>query len=353
MLTDHNIYYFSSLLFGSFIITYCIKLSISKIYFLTEGLKDNSRKIHSERVVRIGSLSFILLSLAIFKIEDTQLINILFLSFLFFLIGFIEDITNSFSYLNRLIFILFFIIFFVAYNNFILDSFDNIVLDKIFLESNVFLYLFSIIGLLIIINGFNFIDGLNGLLFGNAILILLVYFFSSYTHSYEISLICFSTICVIIPIAIFNLKFGTILAGDSGAYFLGTLIGTMSILLANNNILTAFEIAFFISYPATELIFTGFRRIFNGRNPFKPDGLHLHQLLYRTYVNYVSDKKIDLLNKFLNNISSFTILIALSCLFITHYFLKDLVGLELFLFLNISIYFFSYYLLYRNLKNYL
>ena len=353
MQIDNNIYYLSTLFFVSFIITYLIKIYISKNYLLTESLKNESRKIHSDRIVRIGSISFILLSLIIFKIENTQLINILLLSFFCFLIGLVEDVTFSFSYLTRLFLILLFIIIFVIKNNFIIDSFDNNILDLIFLENDILLYLFSIIGLLIIINGFNFIDGLNGLLFGYTILILTVYFFSSYKYNHEISLICISTICVIVPIAIFNLKYGTILAGDSGAYFLGALIGTMSIIIANSNILTAFEIAFFISYPAIELIFTGFRRIVNRKNPFKPDGQHLHQLLYRSYINLLSSKNIDMSKKYINNISSFTILILISCLFIIHYFLKDLFGLELFLFLSISIYFLSYFLLSRNLKNYL
>lgn len=334
------------LLFGTFTIIYLIKNVVGTFSFFYEDTNDNLRKIHSMPVIRIGSISFILFLLLIFKIEDQLLENIIIFSYLCLCIGLIEDITLSISYFFRFIFLFLIILYFVVSNDFTIDSFDNKIFDQFIISTNFLLIVFSIISFLILINGFNFIDGMNGLLLGYAIIILFLFLFKSYAYSDDIRLFLTSLILIIIPLAFFNLRHGNIMAGDGGAYFLGFIIGSISILLEKNQILEAFEIACYLFYPATELVFTFFRRIFNNKNPFKPDAMHLHHLLYGIIKKNRMKYNINISTNNINNFSSGLILLAILLLFLIYEGLKILIYSELILILYISIYCFIYFLLF-------
>ena len=99
--------------------------------------------------------------------------------------------------------------------------------------------------------------------------------------------------------------------GDSGAYFLGVIISISGIELANKSEnISAWAIFFIIIYPATEIIFTTLRRVFQKRSPFYPDNLHYHSLLLKSF------KKLNfqVTNKTSNSISGLVCTLLGICL---------------------------------------
>jgi UDP-N-acetylmuramyl pentapeptide phosphotransferase/UDP-N-acetylglucosamine-1-phosphate transferase len=83
-----------------------------------------------------------------------------------------------------------------------------------------------------------------------------------------------------------NYPAGMIFLGDGGAYFLGFMLGELSILLVMRNpqVSTWYAVLLLI-YPVFETLFSIYRRIFlRGRSPGMPDGIHLHSLIFRRLV---------------------------------------------------------------------
>ena len=139
---------------------------------------------------------------------------------LIYLIGFFSDrkilVSPKIRFLIQCILVLLFVtIFDLKINSTRIEIFDNILNNKIF---SIF---FSAFCLLIVINGSNFIDGLNGLLISFTIIILFVLnklnlIDNSIISKESINLIMF-ILLLILSLNIFNI----LMLGDSGAYLLG------------------------------------------------------------------------------------------------------------------------------------
>lgn len=147
---------------------------------------------------------------------------------------------------------------------------------------------------LVIVNSFNFIDGIDGLAITEAIkVILLVEFFSNkYTPFFNLGMI---TVLCLLPLYYFNYKRDyKVFLGDAGSLFLGTLIAIYlfyslgpdyelkSILTANKPFLTMSLIV----YPLIDLLRVFIIRIINKKSPFRPDQNHIHHLLIKKGYNH-------------------------------------------------------------------
>ena len=79
-----------------------------------------------------------------------------------------------------------------------------------------------------------------------------------------------------------NFPKANIFLGDSGAYLLGSQIAALSIVIYNTSEnVSPFFIAIILSYLFLEIFFSVFRKLFEKKNPFLPDGLHLHMLIFQ------------------------------------------------------------------------
>ena len=175
-----------------------------------------------------------------------------------------------------------------------------------FLISNILLsYIFSTFCLLILINGSNFIDGLNGLLVGYYSLISLIFYqlgFSNFLDIENNSLLFFLIILTIL--FLLNL-FKKSFMGDSGAYILGFFYGYLLIqIYSDNQIFSPFFVILLLWYPCFENLFSILRKFQLKKSPIKPDSNHLHQLLF-----FYLKKKYKLKSIFANNYSSLIILL--------------------------------------------
>ena len=175
-----------------------------------------------------------------------------------------------------------------------------------FLISNTLLsYIFSTFCLLILINGSNFIDGLNGLLVGYYLIISLIFYqlgFINFLYVENNSLLFFSIVLsILFLLNIFKKSF----MGDTGAYILGFFYGYLLIkIYVENQIFSPFFVILLLWYPCFENLFSILRKFQLKKSPIKADSNHLHQLLF-----FFLKRKYKLKSIFANNYSSAIILL--------------------------------------------
>lgn len=147
----------------------------------------------------------------------------------------------------------------------------------------------SYLTIIVIINSFNLIDGIDGLAASLGILTTFVfgiYFFAVDYQAY--SLLAFSMAGSLIAFLIFNHNPAKIFMGDSGSLILGLVNAILVIKFIN------VAHSPFVAIPLTSSVAIGFSilivplldtlrvfsiRIMNGKSPFTPDRNHLHHLL--------------------------------------------------------------------------
>ena len=274
-----------------FIILFLVNLLLTLFFckinpFNKSYLNDNPQNIHRGYISRNGGLAAII-SLLLFSyfspyiffnifIQNLILIGIVFISVIF-----IEDNFFEINPYFRLVIIFFTSLFFVNYlNNSHFFSFPT--LD--FLPYNIgskklFLIIFYSFALTSLANGFNLIDGANGLLTASMGVILLnLLFVSLKLEDGFISTSSLSLIVVLISFFILNYPLGKIFFGDLGAYFFGLLIGLLVMMFyERHQSLSSFGALLLFIYPVTEMIFSFFRKLLiKKKSPFYPDSNHFH-----------------------------------------------------------------------------
>ena len=236
MITQNLLINFSIIIFSSSLISIFLFYFKDRINFGSEQPSKVNRKIHTSRVTRLGSLSFLPLFLIVVEIDNILLRNVIYFSYSIFLIGFIEDAFLTISQYIRFLFMLILVSIFLLQNNFYIYDFQNQILNYFFVGNILISFCFSLLGFMLIINGFNFIDGINGLLLGMCMIILGVYAYHSYNISDNIFLITICMLACCLTLYYLNISTGKILVGDGGAYFIGFLIGAIIILKKGINI---------------------------------------------------------------------------------------------------------------------
>jgi len=248
----------------------------------------NDQSVHREKALLFGGIfliSSLFLNIIILILTNKFQSNFFnfFLILSFFLVALIDDIKNLNPNLKMILSI---IICFIGIS---LDSelkINNLFFfysDNIYFKNNFFFnYVLTILCILLFLNAFNFIDGINGLastvglsfflylIIKNPLIFNLYYFFI-------ISLLFFLFI---------NTKYKVFL-GDSGNYL--TSICIAIILLKENSdqpsLYYAEEIFLLLLIPGLDMLRLFIVRIFNKSNPFKGDHNHLHHRLFNKFGN--------------------------------------------------------------------
>ena len=226
---------------------------------------------------------FIILLIVIYL--DASLI-FKFLILTIFFIGFFSDL-NLFKSINLRFYLQFILVVLTLYfsdlyiQSIRIEFIDNLLNNYFF---KVFLTTFCV---LILINGSNFLDGVNTLVIGYYALVL--YFVStidspniSFISDDFINLLIFSLL-ILLVLNCFN----QLLLGDNGSYLVSVFVGIYLIDLTNNNVLISpYFVMNLLWYPAYETLFSIIRKVLTKKSALSPDNLHLHQLVYL----YVKDK---------------------------------------------------------------
>ncbi len=268
--------YFSIIFFiFSFIV---IKLC-SKYNILIDDKSEKHKKFSTQKKTNLLG-GFLLIIFFCYYLLDNSL-NYPFVIFLaiIFLVGILSDIKKINSASLRFLLQLILVIFFVYFLN-IEIKYSKIDLFDKFLKNQIFSVLFSTFCLLILINGSNFIDGINGLVIKYYLLIYILIFWNLNYFSFDLELLLYLIIALIV-VLIFNLS-GYIFLGDSGSYLISLFTGIFLInFSADNAAITPYLIIVLLWYPCFELLFSMIRRFLKKTKTYKPDTQHLHQLVYK------------------------------------------------------------------------
>ena len=339
-----NLFFFVIIFF--FIYSLIKNLSFFNSLFIDKDFKK-VQSFHNKPIACLGGTLIILSILAYSIIFDNNIINIQFLIFagiVNFFIGILDDIKLVNNPIARFALIIFSNLFLILYYDFSINSFGVFFLDYLN-QIYFFKYLLVLFALFFIINGSNLVDGFNGLLAIHSLILILILSYvlnetsqdlidiKKYIYLLIISIICF---------LILNFPNAKIFLGDSGAYFLGSQIGIISIIIFNiSEKISPFFISIILSYLFFEIFFSVFRKLFEKKNPFVPDGFHLHMLIH----NFLK-KRFKLSNPITSIfINSFFLILVLPSLF---YYDKNLYCMNHF-FIMILVYLWFYFY-FRNKK---
>ena len=268
--------------------------------FLISTTGDDHQKFASSEVIPLSGGIFIFLGIIYFYNINSSFFYIF--SFLILMLGFFSDLKLFKSAVLRLLAQVSLVIFFVIFTELKIQDTRIFLLDK--LLENIFLnYLFVSFCILILINGSNFIDGLNTLNIGYYILICIVFYYLKLEgliiYLDNLLFFIFFVLATIFVINILNRMF----LGDAGSYILGFIFSIVLIETYNlNNNLSPYFIILLLWYPCFETLFSIIRKNFVKKSPMSPDTNHLHQLIF-LYI-----KKKFQINLYYSNIISANII---------------------------------------------
>lgn len=264
------------LVFFQLFITICI-LFISKRYKFLDY--PNDRKKHLFPVPYTGgiiiSLNYLFI-VFIFDFESIYFNLILTYSLLICLAGFLDD-KLQLNPITKLILQVFPIIYLIEQNIFLtnLGNYNNLGI----LELGTLAKLFTLFSCLLLVNAFNYSDGLDGLLSGIYIVIILFFFIFLL---YFKSIIKLDFLIILIPIFLFvffnltNNRAFKLFLGDSGSNLLGFVISFISILLYLEFNLHPAIIIWPLAYIVYEFLTVNILRIMRSKKIFQPSNDHFH-----------------------------------------------------------------------------
>ena len=269
------------------IIVYILFIFAALLFFTVLGYKlklvdiPNKRKVHKKPITFIGGFAISIIYIFSLQYFDMQIekINLIFsLAVFISIIGLIDDI--SFLSVNNKLSLQIIPIFYLIF------------IEKIFLENigdygyfeiklGVFGLIFTLFCVLLLINSFNYFDGLDGTLSYTSISVLIILYFLVPLDSN----LRFLIIIIFLPICIFLLfnhsflKLPKLFLGDSGSLLLGFITSFLLIYLAESNLVHPILLAWSVSIFVYEFLSINFIRIKNKKNPFKAGLDHLHHIL--------------------------------------------------------------------------
>jgi UDP-GlcNAc:undecaprenyl-phosphate GlcNAc-1-phosphate transferase len=254
------------------------------------------QKFHTLAVPRIGGIGIYLAlvitalfaHLALKPDRGLLLLELSVYALPAFLIGLSEDLTKKIGVKTRLVA--------SAASAFLGLYFLNILITKIqvpgidwLLGISIIAIIFTVVAVTGLANAYNIIDGFNGLASMVAMISLLAIGYVAFkVNDPALASTCLIVIGAIGGFFIWNYPRGLIFLGDGGAYLIGYLIASLSILLVVRNPSVSPWFALLVNaYPIFETLFTIWRRkVHQGKNPSLPDGAHFHSLIYRRIIRW-------------------------------------------------------------------
>ncbi len=284
-----------------------IAISPIRRFGLKYGIIDKyeKRKENKGIIVRIGGVSIILgcfisifICSNILNVQfDNQIIELSFISFIFFCIGFLDDIFSIKPKPRLALQVSATLLAYSVLENMSFPIFRDLVsknyFNEIFLILSIIFTVFWITG---VTNAINWTDGLDGLAGGVSVVLssgLFFIFLSLDLYEYALYSIAIAGGCY--GFLIHNYKPASIMMGDGGSYFLGFNLAALS-LIASNNIVLATDISnsiitslfpfVLLGVPIIDMFVVIIIRIYNLKSPFYPDRNHLHHRLLSLGINY-------------------------------------------------------------------
>lgn len=150
-------------------------------------------------------------------------------------------------------------------------------------------YVATIFLLVLLINSFNFIDGINGLAGGLGMITMLV--LGGLLFQFQLSGLAILAVAYAVALGGFLLfNFGNnaaIFMGDNGSTVLGFLTGVFALKIFQLSVTDAFPasipmVCALLAIPILDLVYVALARMIKGNSPFIGDRNHIHHLLIQT-----------------------------------------------------------------------
>ena len=322
------------------ILQFFILFVLSKFAYKVNLLDyPSKRKIHSKPTPYIGGLALGLcycLIIYIAKIEYSLINLILLYSLIVSLVGFVDD-KFDISPIFKLLLQSIPVYLLISEGLYLSDIGEYEVIGIINL--GYFSKIFTFLCCLLIINSFNYSDGIDGLL--SSLFINIFFSFAFICLIYEKTFIIYSFIYIIIPVFVFFLfnvsflKLPKIFLGDSGSTLLGFITGFVMIFLYSILLIEPSILIWPVALVIYDFLGTNLVRILKKKNLFQSGDDHFHYQISKKY-NFETSE----INLIMNLINLFITLTG----FAIYYFfgsLFSLIGFVLifFIFLYFKIYF--------------
>ena len=332
--------FFLSIIFSTFL-SFFLYYFFNKKNFLLDQIstskhKQLTSKNSSNKVILCGGIIVFINSLFFF---DNQLYIIKIFSFFILTIGVLSDINKFNSPKFRIISHFFIVLGFLLLNKNLIISDLRIDFLNNYLEVELISIFFTVFCLLILINGSNFLDGLNTLVTGYYILVLTTIVIVSIEFNLNFNLnVCYLIIFLSI---IFLLNFfNKIYLGDAGSYLISFLTAYFLLdFFTNNDSISPYFICLLLWYPAFENLFSILRRFFLKKKIDEADQGHLHQMIYTKLkaISFINKKYLNTSTGMLINFFNF-IVFLLSYKY--YFFTQNLIMIIIF---NVTIYLILYF----------
>jgi UDP-GlcNAc:undecaprenyl-phosphate/decaprenyl-phosphate GlcNAc-1-phosphate transferase len=322
-----------------FAVFFVISFFWKKIYkSLSLKAYQSKQRLHQDEIPRIGGLIiYLFLTITAFFAFDSDLLNMILISAIpIIFIGAKEDLLQNTSPKLRLIFMIISASVFIYLLPTNLPDIDFPILNQV-LSFFILKEIFFIFSILVIINGNNLIDGVNGnMALTNIVQLGVLALLASIMGDIFIAELSIALLIPLIIFLIFNFPFGKIFIGDVGAYFYGFAVSaTVIYLFGKYDHLLSWCAVLILIYPSIEMLFSFIRKkIFENNSPFTPDARHLHSLVFRHL-----KKRLKLTN---NSYVAIFLLPLITAPFLVYLYLNNIYGIVCSIFIIIIIYIMMY-----------
>ena len=284
--TEYNILF---AFLTSFIITY---VAVPKVIFFADKFRladvPGERASHKKTVPVFGSIAIfsgIIFSLIFWaEIDKIQFVLVSFL--IVFFVGVIDDLLGLTPYkkiIGQVIAIL--IVIYMAKIQ--INSMHGVL--GVYELPNIFATLFTVFVVIVITNGFNLIDGVDGLASGIGVISSLGFGVMAYLmNQTNMAIIAFSLMGALLAFLKYNFHPASIFMGDSGSLFVGVILSILAINSIRDGLVTE-TIHFpnkgpliaivFLAIPLFDSLRVFVVRVMHGKNPLYAGREHIHHAL--------------------------------------------------------------------------
>lgn len=305
--------YLSAFILSSFVIFF--------IYWISKHLRlldypNRNRKLHIQPTPYTGGIAILIINILLIKITnyDIQIKNLIIFSSAIVLLGFLDDKYNLQVPLR--VFFQVACIFLIIQQGFLVTNLGRIFSNQE-ISLGAFSVIFTIICVAIIINGFNYLDGIDGLassLFINSLMVTGVFLYLQQNFFQNIKEILIFISIPAITFFLFNIRFlklPKLFLGDNGSLLIGIMLSFLLIYISQSiKLIEPGLIIWIVGLIFFDFFSTNISRIIKKKTAFTPGTDHLHFFLKKKIGLY---KTLFLLN-------FFNILIAFYGYAIWHFF---------------------------------
>lgn len=284
-----------AIIFCTSLVSVLVCIPVVKRIGLEHGFIDcpGQRKVHDQSVVRIGGIAICLgtliaclLGLGLYPdlngslALDWQILGVLIGGLLFFLIGLADDVFNL-PPLPRLL--LQGLVTYLVWSLGIRVEYLPIP-GLGTLSTELFSLPITFLWLVGVTNAINWMDGLDGLAAGISSITAGLFALVCWQYHPFLALVALALMGATIGFLYYNANPASIFMGDSGSYFLGFMLASISVIgfMQQVHFTQVLLPYLMLAIPIADMAQVIVNRLCNGKSPFFPDQRHLHHRLLQT-----------------------------------------------------------------------